>query len=67
MVEMCKIVETDAFCRDYPDERFLNLPPMSKERCERICSIINAAMTEHCDRYWKTVPKDYVLEPGFEP
>lgn len=62
-----KIVETDNFGGDYPDEKFLNLPSLTKEQCERICEAINSAFHEHHNRYWKTVPDDYKLRPGFEP
>lgn len=65
-----KIVETDNFGGDYPDEKFLNLPAMHKQFAERIAAEINQAfcgvISTH-PRYWKVVPTDYQLQPGFEP
>lgn len=64
-----KIVETDNFGRDYPDESFVNIPPLPKEQCEEIATVIN----KHCNlqgtasRYWKVVSENYALQPGFEP
>lgn len=64
-----KIVETDNFGGDYPNERFLNLPNMSKEHANKVCRAINDDFnkggTYH--RFWKAVENDYKLQPGFEP
>lgn len=63
-----KIVETDNFGGDYPDEKFVSLPPMTKEKAEAIAGAINQHLSgNHCDRYWKVVDSDYTLSPGFEP
>lgn len=64
-----KIVETDNFDGDYPDEKFVNLPATTKEKAQAIADTIN---TVHCPmgdspRWWKVEPEDYVLVPGFEP
>lgn len=64
---MSKIVETDNFGEDYPDEKFLNLPPLSEERALAICRTINVSFPANWPRYWKVVPNDYELAPGFEP
>ena len=69
MTDGYKIVETDNFGGDYPDEREVNLPWMTKEQAERIAATINDV---HCSypgarRYWKVVPFEYKLQPGFEP
>jgi hypothetical protein len=61
-----KIVETDNFGRDYPDESFLNLPPLPKEHCDRIAAAINDALGPNSQRYYKVVDNDYQLQPGFE-
>ena len=65
---MKKIIETDNFGRDYPDESFLNIPYLTEESCEEIVDIIN---NEACDptasRIWRVVDVDYKLQPGFEP
>lgn len=66
---MPRIVETDNFGRDYPDERFLNIPSGPKEYLKPIADAINMAFASRPgdQRYWKIVDDDYVLEPGFEP
>lgn len=66
MKDIYKIVETDNYGRDYPDEKFVNIPRLPKEKCKEIADIIN----NHCEgssRYWKVEPFDYGLQPGFEP
>lgn len=66
-----RIVETDNHGSDYPDEKFVNLPGMSHEACQAVCKIVNNYCNPvggpDCDRYWKVVPSDYKLRPGFEP
>lgn len=62
-----KIVQTDSYDRDYPNEHFLNLPSMRKEEAEDIADVINKIKPAGEDRYYKVVPEDYKLEPGFEP
>jgi hypothetical protein len=61
-----RIVETDNFGSDYPNENFL-LYPMAEERAKRIADAINASMYEEHSRFWKVEPVGYVLRPGFEP
>ena len=63
-----KIVNTDNFDGDYPDESFVNLPSLDKELADKLCERINEAWGgDHSPRYWKVVNDDYVLTPGFEP
>ena len=65
---MAKIVNTDNFGGDYPNERFVeNLPFLSREHAKSICDAINAGLPEHYHRYFKVVEDDYQLQPGFEP
>ena len=67
-MKMAKIVNTDNFGGDYPNETFLSLPRMQKENAVAICALINDALSgPSCPRFWKVVDDDYVLEPGFEP
>lgn len=61
-----RVVETDNFGGDYPNESFL-LYPMSRESAERLAEAINESTGEHHPRYWKVVDAGYELEPGFEP
>lgn len=62
-----RIVETDNFGGDYPDEKFLKLPRMKKEHAEKVSKAINESFGEMSNRCWKVVENDYVLRPGFTP
>lgn len=64
-----KIVETDNFGGDYPDEKFVTLPLLSQSDACTIAGSINACLcdTDDAPRYWKVVENGYVLQPGFEP
>jgi hypothetical protein len=63
-----RIVETDNFDGDYPNEKFVNLPPLTLKDAQEICKSINAACSgENAPRYWKIVDDNYKLRPGFEP
>lgn len=62
-----KIVETDNFDGDYPNEQFVNLPRMSLDHAKRVSFAINEGFPENRSRYWKVVEDDYELQPGFEP
>lgn len=63
---MSRIVDTDNFGGDYPDEAFV-LFPMPKEQAQKIADAINEAAGPNASRYWKVVEHDYQLQPGFEP
>jgi ribosomal protein L40E len=65
--EMARIVDTDNFGRDYPDERFVVPFAMKAEDAETICRILNARSGPRAQRYYKVVEDDYMLAPGFEP
>ena len=62
-----RIVETDNFGGDYPDEKFLNLFDMGKEAAQKVADAINEAARPNTFRFWKVVLNDYQLQPGFEP
>ena len=62
-----KIIETDNFARDYPDEKFLNVPRMTKESAVAVAEAINSAFPCNHSRYWEVVEDDYQLQGGFEP
>lgn len=65
---MAKIVNTDNYGGDYPNEKFVTgLPNLPKERLKPIADAINAQLGPHADRYYKVVADDYELQPGFEP
>lgn len=62
-----RIVNTDNFGGDYPDESFI-FGPMTSEAAQEICSALNKHFSgELAPRYWKVVPNDYKLIGGFEP
>lgn len=74
------IIDTDNFGGDYPDERFVNqygkltkqrkdALTASKEICEVVVNMHNGPKEgwDTMFRYWKVVPDDYKLQPGFEP
>lgn len=63
-----KIIHTDNFGGDYPDEKFVTeLPPLSKNDLEAIAAHINILSGENSPRYYRVVEDDYKLEPGFTP
>ena len=69
MSELHRICETDNHGSDYPNEKFVNLPPTTKENAERIAEVINSVFCPDNDssRFWKVVKADYKLQLGFEP
>jgi hypothetical protein len=64
-----KIIETDNFARgDYPDEKFVNLPPIPAKEAQQIVSLINICCSGPDSlRYWMTAEDDYELQGPFEP
>lgn len=66
-----KIVNTDNFGSDYPNEKFVeNLPVFyAKQKAEDVCKIINESIRSagSYPRYFKVVDSDYRLKEGFEP
>ena len=64
-----RIVDTDSFGRDYPDEKFLPFIPknIGKEDAQKIADIINELNGENSQRYLKVVDNDYIIDGPFEP
>jgi len=62
---MMRIVNTDNFGGDYPNETFV-LWPMSKDKAQRIADILNEGGAGAL-RFYKVEENDYELQPGFEP
>jgi hypothetical protein len=64
-----RIIDTDNFGGDYPNEKF-HLLCMPLAMAEKICDFINEQYAEEfgpdCSRYFKVVENDYKLQPGFE-
>jgi len=67
-MKIYRIVDTDNFGGDYPDEKFVeNLPCLSKEAIDKIADIVNKDIGPDSNRYYKVVELPYELQPGFEP
>ena len=67
-----KIIETDNYDGDYPDEKFVNLPTMTEEHATKVADAINDGFNDskrdiESSRYWRVVKNDYKLRPGFTP
>lgn len=64
-----KIVDTDNFGGDYPDERVIAADIRNEEFAKVMCAALNDRFCdEHVgSRFYKVVPDDYVPQPGFEP
>jgi len=62
-----KIIETDNYGGDYPNEKFVNLPSMKGEHAKAVATAINQGFSLEFPRYWTVVSDDYELRPGFEP
>ena len=64
-----KIIHTDNFGGDYPNEEFVTgLPYFSqKEKLQKIADAINGELGEYAHRFYRVVEDDYKLSPGFEP
>lgn len=62
---MYKIVNTDNFGGDYPNESFFVEEPLYRFQAEAICNVMN--VSDRQLRHYKIVPLDYILQPGFEP
>ena len=65
-VTMYRVVETDNFGGDYPNESFAG-PPLSRKDADRVADIFNSATPASHPRVWKVEPETYTLQPGFEP
>jgi hypothetical protein len=63
-----RVIETDNFNGDYPNEQFATPYAMSKAQADEIAALFNKFFSgEHASRFWQVVPNDYELVGGFEP
>lgn len=72
-----KIVNTDNYGSDYPDEKFLcwvdsngTVSPVhffTRESADLVSRQLQDIYGPNSARYYKPVADDYVLQPGFEP
>lgn len=62
-----KIIETDNFNADYPDEKLIAENIAREDMARAMCRTLNNNWSgEHAPRYYKVVSCEYVLQPGFE-
>ena len=64
---MWRVIETDNFGGDYPDETFCGPPCRLKWDAQAIANACNAAAGHAASRFWRVVDENYRLQPGFEP
>ncbi len=62
-----RIVNTDNFGGDYPDEKFVGGEYVTKEEAQIEAARLNFPYPEHSSRWYKVVEMPYELQPGFEP
>lgn len=64
-----KIIDTDNFGGDYPNEKVIaeNIkdPKIAKIMCDALLDEL--CTSNYCPRFYKVVEDDYILQPGFEP
>lgn len=63
---MPRIVNTDNFGRDYPDEQFVS-GVISQLEAEELANKLNGDELGWSSRCHKIVPDDYTLAPEVEP
>lgn len=65
---MARLVDTDNYGRDYPDEKFYCLGDRPLELSEDKANVVADALNCDCQsRFCKVVSDNYVLQGGFEP
>jgi hypothetical protein len=66
--ERWHIIETDNFCRDYPDEIFIARDIKVRSQAEVMANALNARFSgDGAPRFFRVVEDGYKLEPGFQP
>ncbi len=67
MEKLYKIIETDNFGGDYPNEEWATPYLFSREDAAILRECFNSLLSgDRCPRYWREVPEDYELQPGQE-
>ena len=65
-----RVVDTDNFDGDYPDEKFVG-PYLPEKAASMVANALNSSSGPNADRFYKVVPSPidnpYKLQPGFEP
>jgi len=62
-----KIVDTDNFGGDYPDEKVIASDIKRADHAKVMCDALNLWSGVGSSRYYMVVQDDYILKPGFEP
>ena len=64
-----KIIDTDYFDGDYPDEKVIANNIKYEPFANAMCEALNQKFcnSPHSRRFYRVVPDDYILQPGFEP
>lgn len=68
--ETWRVVDTDNFGGDYPDERVVASGFASEQQASVYADTVNTKRGEHSQRFLKVVKHfeiAYILSPGFEP
>jgi len=68
VIEPFKIIDTDNFGDDYPDEKLIADNIQSWAHADAMCQALNAKFSgKRARRCYEIKPASYVLLPGFEP
>lgn len=62
-----RVVNTDNFGGDYPDESWVGPPDLTEAEAKALADKLNGPADANATRYYKVVANDYRLQPGFEP
>ena len=63
-----RVVNTDNFNGDYPDEQFLTPAGLSTGDAHTVAEIMNRTFSgPNASRFWVVVENGYKLQTGFEP
>ena len=63
----CCVISTDSLCGDYPGEWFVAVGFREEAVAQLLADTLNAKAGEHAVRFYRVVPANYELQPGFEP
>lgn len=70
VLETWRVVDTDNFGSDYPDENFVSVGIKTEVEAQRFADAANKQMGSDAQRFLKVVQHFeivYTLQPGFEP
>lgn len=62
-----KIIDTDNFGGDTPNEKVIAEGIKNTQHATVMCKALNDEAGKYSRRFYKVVEDDYVLRPGFEP